>query len=185
MICTIELILSYAAKGWPTIPIEPRGKKPLIPWADFQQRVPTTEEVQAWFEKWPDANIGIVTGKISQLIVVDVDSEQAQATIDKLLPDSLVTPVAKTAKGKHYYFVRPPGGLQNRVRVDGVALDVRCDSGYVVAPPSVHKSGLAYEWIVSPNDAALAELPQSIIDLIEKDSKAQLVATPALSVMST
>ncbi|MBN1962635.1 MAG: bifunctional DNA primase/polymerase, partial [Deltaproteobacteria bacterium] len=185
MICAIELILTYAAKGWPVIPIEPKGKRPLIQWSEFQQRVPTQQEVQAWFEKWPDVNIGIVTGEVSQLIVVDVDSEQAQATINKLLPDSLVTPIAKTAKGKHYYFVRPPNGLHNRVRVDGVALDVRCDGGYVVAPPSIHASGLAYEWIVSPGDADLAELPQSIIDLIEKDSKAQLVATPALSVMST
>ena len=46
-------------------------------WKEFQYRHPTEEEVADWWDKWPDANIGIVTGKISNLVVFDLDTEDA------------------------------------------------------------------------------------------------------------
>ena len=49
-------------------------KIPLISWKDYQSRLPTEVEVKKWFTNWPDANIGIVTGVISNLVVFDLDS---------------------------------------------------------------------------------------------------------------
>ena len=46
-------------------------KRAMIYWTEFQSRYPTVKEVTTWFSKWPDANIGIVTGKISNLVVFD------------------------------------------------------------------------------------------------------------------
>ena len=50
----------------PVIPIEPRGKKPLVSWNKYQKDMPTDKLVRNWWSKWPDANIGIVTGEVSE-----------------------------------------------------------------------------------------------------------------------
>ena len=53
-------------------------KKPKgILWTEYQNRLPTEDEVIKWFSDWPDANIGIVTGKISNLVVFYLDSTDA------------------------------------------------------------------------------------------------------------
>jgi hypothetical protein len=43
------------------IPLQPKGKQPLIPWQEYQTRKPTKEEIHQWFSQWKDANIGILT----------------------------------------------------------------------------------------------------------------------------
>ena len=53
-------------------------KRAMIGWTPFQKRLPTEQEVSTWFGKWPDANIGIVTGEISNLVVFDLDSEDTK-----------------------------------------------------------------------------------------------------------
>jgi hypothetical protein len=47
-------------------------KRSSVLWKEFQDRYPTEDEVNAWWDKWPEANVGIVTGKISNLVVFDV-----------------------------------------------------------------------------------------------------------------
>ena len=54
------------------IPVKP-DKKPYIKWEEFQKRLPTEAEILEWWSKWPDANIGIVTGIISGIAVIDLD----------------------------------------------------------------------------------------------------------------
>jgi len=36
--------------------------------------VTTEEEIKTWWHQWPDAQIGVVTGKISNLVVIDIDT---------------------------------------------------------------------------------------------------------------
>ena len=50
---------AYLALGWSVIPMQPRGKRPLIRWARFQRQRPTDEDVEHWFARWPDANVGV------------------------------------------------------------------------------------------------------------------------------
>jgi hypothetical protein len=53
-------------------------KKPCISgWKQYQERLPMKEEVTGWFTQNPSANIAIITGAISGLVVFDLDSEQA------------------------------------------------------------------------------------------------------------
>jgi replicative DNA helicase len=119
-------------------------KVPLIFWKEYQSRRPTEDEVRDWYTKWPDANIGIVTGKISNLVVFDLDSEHAVQYAQKKggFP---ATAKAKTGKGCHMYMQHPGFEIRNSVnkRLD---IDIRADGGYVAAPPSIHGSGRQYEW---------------------------------------
>ena len=53
--------------------------------------------------------------------------------------------VATGGRGRHFYF-RAPRGLRSSML--GPGLDLKAEDGYVVAPPSRHRSGRSYEWIV-------------------------------------
>jgi len=141
----LETALKYCNEyGWCIIPL--RGKKPRIKWAKYQRRRSTEAEIRRWWNKWPDANVGIVTGGVSGLVVIDVDKKEALPKLE--LPTTLT---ARTGGGGwHFYFKRPPNvkKLKNAVNLhDGV--DVRADGGYVVAPPSKHASGKKYSWKTS------------------------------------
>jgi hypothetical protein len=115
-------------------------------------------QITEWFERqWPESNIGIVTGSISNLTVLDADSEEGM----KVLADLPRSKRVRTGKGEHLYLRYCPG-LKTAVRFcDGI--DVRSDGGYVVAPPSKHISGKVYEWVrpmgsfAGPEDPAIKE----------------------------
>jgi hypothetical protein len=94
-------------------------------------------------------NLGIVTGAVSGIVVVDVDDQRARDLVEKTCGWPR-TVRARTRKGWHLYFRRPADGSRNGVRRGEAALDVRGDGGYVVAPPSVHPTGFEYRWEVSP-----------------------------------
>lgn len=119
-------------------------KRAIINWTPFQKRLPTEQEVSTWFDKWPDANIGIVTGKISGFVVFDLDSDHAvqYAEDEGGFPD---TPMVKTGKGSHAYVQHPGFEIRNDVNKK-LDIDIRADGGYVVAPPSIHGSGNHYQW---------------------------------------
>ena len=114
-------------------------------WKEFQKRRPTEEEVSAWFDKWPHASIGIVTGKVSGIVAFDLDSDHAveYAENEGGFPD---TPKVKTGKGYHIYVQHPGFDVRNDVRKE-LDIDIRADGGYVVAPPSFHGNGNQYTWV--------------------------------------
>lgn len=162
----LEAALDYAQRGWSVIPIVPRDKRPAIPWSPYQHQAASASAIGVWWDVDPRRNVGIVTGKISGLVVLDVDGEEGLASVrGRVLP---VTPVAKTGKGFHYYFAHPGFELPNAVGIlPGV--DVRADGGYVVAPPSIHASGRRYVWSpeLSPDDVDLAPCPDWVLRFLQ------------------
>src|SRR5437879_6578133 len=74
MVSINEEIREYMGRGWSIIPIRAGDKRPLVRWEEFQHRHPSEAEVRGWFRQWPEAGIGVVTGAISGLVVVDVDA---------------------------------------------------------------------------------------------------------------
>ena len=132
----LEQALLYLKRA-SIIPVGP-GKIPLIHWKEFQSRKPTEEEVVGWFKKWPKANIGIVTGKLSNIAVVDVEYGGDPSGWPK-------TATVKTGGGgKHFYYTYAEG-VGDKVKIKPLT-DIRGEGGFVVAPPSVHSSGVKYEW---------------------------------------
>jgi putative DNA primase/helicase len=151
--------------GFSVFPIEPRGKRPLGLWKAYQSARPSLETVRQWASR--QSNIGIVTGAVSGLIVLDLDSAAAMQEAEaKGLPDTIS---ASTGKGLHVYFRHPGGIIGNRAGIFPGA-DIRGDGGYVVAPGSVHASGTEYRWVNPPGLFDLADIP---------DWLAEMLATPA------
>jgi archaellum biogenesis ATPase FlaH len=142
-----------------------RDKRPLINWKEFQTRKATVDEIKEWFKKWPDANIGIVTGKVSDIAVVDV--EKGGDTTG--LPE---TTIAKTGGGGWHYYYRYSEGIENKARIRPLT-DIRGEGGFVVAPPSFHSSGNRYEWI--KKYANLAPFPKYLFGIKEKTDWTDIV----------
>lgn len=160
--------LAYAAHGWSVIPIEAHGKRPLVAWREFQTRHAEAERIESWFHRWPSANVGIVTGRISGLVVVDIDAAhggfESLQTLQAALGAWPPTVVAATGGGgRHLYFAQACAPLANRVAIRP-GIDVRADGGCVVAPPSLHPSGRRYAWVGgrAPGQVRLAPLPAPI-----------------------
>ena len=136
------------------------GKVPVFPWAQWQTQRPGPENLVEWFGNGHTRNIGIVTGKISNVVVIDLDNPEALAWATEHLPRTPMRNI--TAKGQHWFYGHPGVTVKNavRVKVNGVELkvDIRADGGYVVAPGSTHVSGHRYQ-APEPWPASLNELP--------------------------
>lgn len=165
----VEILQRYLAWGWCVLPLRPRDKRPLITWEPLQRTRPSAKQVAHWFNRWPDANIGIVTGEISNLVVLDIDPQHGgDASLERLERRYGPLPVTIEAKtgggGRHLYFSHPGGLTRNRVGV-AQGIDLRGDGGYIVVPPSIHPSSRPYAWAVgrSPEDVELAALPRWIL----------------------
>jgi len=142
----LKAALDYAGRGFSVIPIKP-DKKPYIPWTEYQTRPPAPEMIRQWWGECPGAMIGIVTGEISGVFVIDCDSEEAYQKIQDLLPDDFITCIAKTPRGYHLYFVYPAGEHIGNAAGILPGVDVRGQGGYIIAPPSVNGTGKAYAWL--------------------------------------
>ncbi|MBI4490645.1 MAG: bifunctional DNA primase/polymerase, partial [Deltaproteobacteria bacterium] len=162
----LNAAFSYLKHGFSVIPIQGREKKPLIAWEDYQGQQARQDEIRAWWTKWPNANVGIVTGAFSGLVVIDIDSVEAKDKLKGLLSDYDLSavPRSRTGKGWQLFFKHPGTPIQNRAGVLP-GLDVRGDGGYVVAPPSIHPKGKTYTWEV-PINSELPKLPFELFKLI-------------------
>ena len=111
------------------------------------------------------------------MLVVDVDGQVGEATAGTLGLLSEPTLTARTGKGRHLYFRFPAAtDIGNRARVNGCAVDIRGDGGYVVAPPSRHANGTDYQWTTT--GIAPAEPPEWLVELIEKPKPASPCTSP-------
>jgi hypothetical protein len=156
-----EAAAVYAALGFPVVPMHTAqpagrcscpdqtcpdpGKHPrLRGW----KRLATTDPAVAgeWWRRWPDANLGLATGR--RFDVLDVDGGRGVEALRAVLgiaPTEHSGPVASTGGGG-WHLVYAPTGLGNRVGLlPGV--DWRGRGGLIVAPPSRHGSGRRYAWV--------------------------------------
>ena len=165
-------LFRYAKKGWMAIPVEPMGKRPLI--KDWPTKASNDEGIiDQWFLEWPDANIGVVTGAISGIFVLDIDPRNnGQETLEKLeqqhgrLPETLTSNTG--GGGQHRLFKYPEGIKIKSTKIpDGI--DVQSDGKFIVLPPSIHSSGNKYEWV--DDTTPIAEAPEWLVDLINKPKK--------------
>ncbi len=177
----------YLGRGWWPIPVcrpigpgrcrehgtcgKP-GKTALIK-GSFSRK-PSLRSLRRLWSQYPGANVGILL-KPSGLMVLDVDRPE--------LLDSLALPITPTSYtgrpegGRHFYF-RISDDIQRNLQGDGIELRV---NGIVVAPDSLHASGRAYSWIIAPEEAEVAELPDHAWDTLSPLLEGRNRGLPRLS----
>lgn len=132
------------------------------------------DTIEQWWTRWPDANIGIVTGEVSGIVVVDIDPRHnGDKSLANLLNQHGELPKTVAAStgggGIHFVFKWPGNKVVNRSNVLP-GIDTRGDGGYIVAPPSNHASGSLYAWRegCGPQDMKPADMPDWLLELISK-----------------
>lgn len=180
----LEAALSYARRGFLVVPLHgivdgectcgnrscnSPGKHPLI--SGWRDRATTDQEiVRQWWQQQPFANIGIVCGQASGVVVLDFDGEEGNATLRDLetkFPELVEAPAVNTGRGIHLYLAYAPELSHPSVRVLP-GLDLRSEGSYVVAPPSLHSRGCRYEWVEERDldSASLIAPPAELMEFV-------------------
>jgi hypothetical protein len=174
----MKAALEYIDMGYCVIPIKPDyspsskkfEKKPYVDWKIYQTTLSTKMEIEQWWTKWPKAMIGVLTGSISKISVIDCDSPEAYQYIQEQLPDSYLTPIATTPRGgKHIWYRSNGTRIINKANIIPNIMphiDSRGEGGYIVAPPSVNEHGQKYEWL--PGLALSEVAPQGLPNKIKE-----------------
>lgn len=187
----LDAALAYAARGWPVLPLhtptedgcscqnpscQAVGKHPRTK-NGLKDASTDSSVITTWWERCPQANIGIVTGERSGLVVVDVDPRHGG-------DDSLAEwqqrygPPPETVRsltgggGWHDLFAHPGISIKTTANF-APGIDIRGEGGYFVAPPSLHASGQTYEWEASfhPDYLSPAPLPAWLLTLFNHPAR--------------
>jgi hypothetical protein len=174
----------YAGLGWSVVPVRPGEKIPAIPWSGFQQARPSMAQLDDWFGVG-GYGIGIVTGRVSGIFVLDFDGEAGQEQLIRLEREHGPLPPTVSALtpggGIHLLFQHPGTPVATRKNVLP-GLDIRGDGGFIVGHPSVHRNGRRYEWDADahPEDVAIAPAPQWVLNLVRQASPTGTAATTSI-----
>jgi len=149
--------------GFSLMPVS-KNRKPLRKWKHLQTKKLSLTQVTNRCIKYRNCNLGIVTGQISNLYVVDFDTEESLTELQKhgKLPKTVIV---KTNRGYHYYF-RPNESVLRTSRKFFPGIDFKGEGGFAMSPWSMHPSGTQYSWLVSPADQEIAVIPEWIESLI-------------------
>jgi len=174
----VEHAVYYATcNGWSVFPAPPGTKKSHKsaehsggrPWGATTD----VDELRRDFKKWPDANVGVVTGAVSGIFVVetdtkeghDVDGTASLAALEAANGTLPATLQAISPSGSvHYYFKHPGFKIKNSASEVAPGVDVRGDGGMVIATPSVRPGKGVYSW---RNNLPIADAPKWLLDRIE------------------
>lgn len=185
----IDAALIYAAGGWPVFPTHNPVSRRAAPTAcscghgdcssvakhprtrdGFKSATTDVDQIRSWWSTWPHAGVGIRTGAPSGLVVVDVDPSHGGTDALKVLTEKHgALPPGRTVRtgsgGLHLYFRHPGHNLPNTAGRLGPGIDTRSDGGYVLAPPTRHKSGGVY--VVARHGMHIPEMPVWLLQTLE------------------
>lgn len=177
-----KFALGYARLGWEVFPLANRGKTPTTR-RGVLDATSDEETVKQWWTSRPEANIGARPPEGT--LVLDIDSAEAMMMLRHLDYDLPTTVTAKTARGLHLWYRHSIEGLGPRsALMDGV--DVRAGSSYVVVPPSIHPSGVEYEWEdgQSPTESDMAEAPEWLVEELTREDGKPSVSLDVKGILS-
>jgi len=166
----LDIALKYKHQyGFSIVPIPSGQKGCVIGWKEFQTRQASDDEIKEWWANEPDANIGVVTGDISDnLAVFDIDyykDGKVLAIMQEIFAD-YDYPISLTPSGGQHWWFRMDKQINDFTPVvDG--LDFR-NLGLIVLPPSVGANGNKYSWEFKLKDIERPTLPQDIISIVKQ-----------------
>lgn len=175
----IEYAKRYDKLGWVVMPIRKNSKIPIIKsWSNITSNEETLDKFK------DDSNIGIIMGKASGIICIDVDvkNQNGIETLETLetkygeLPETVMS---ETPSGGIHYYFKYFKGIRNRKNV-GPGIDIQADGTQTVEAPSII-DGVEYEWVNDPFEYEIAELPPAWKNLLcenQDEDKVVLTAAP-------
>jgi hypothetical protein len=159
-----DLAAEYVDSGWSILPVRPEEKRPYMTnWLQYTKTRAPKAMVDSWFTNLAGAGIGVVTGRISNMVVLDVEHD-CPYPIEELLKRYPTQMIAKSGGGGfHLFYLYPTNQTRvaNRVRIFEGA-DLRADGGFIVLPPTMHPSGNRYEWV---KRGPLGAFPMAFLEL--------------------
>jgi hypothetical protein len=173
-----EAALGYAHRGWRVFPLHgivndvctcgrsdcsSAGKHPLVR-RGLYEATTDPKQIQDWWRRWRSANVGVATGSVSGIVVIDVDLPAAFASLGRLIEAQLPATLTGLTGGGgvHLVYTSDDDVLGNSAgRLPGIeddlaGIDLRGNGGYIVATPSLHRSGGSYEWLDADRPVAAA-----------------------------
>jgi len=188
----LDAALDDARRGWHVFPVhtfcdecctcddpacDNPAKHPLTPHGLLDATRDETT-INRWWSEADVANVGLRTGEVSGLWVLDCDGaagiKAVEALEEKHGPLPTTPTVSTGGGGRHYYFAWPDDGeIGNRTKLHELPIDVRGDGGYVVAAPSLHRSGRSYSWSVTADEHPLAQAPAWLVELVRDNGQAE------------
>jgi hypothetical protein len=158
-----EAAQRYAVRGWPVFPCCPVGRRRKQPLTSrgFYDASADPDIIAGWWTRWPNALVGLPTGRRSGVAVLDIDVKDPKANgFDTLEERGLLplptTPMVHTASGgMHVYFAAGDRELRNSASQIGAGVDVRGEGGYVIVP----SPGSGYWWDPHHHFGILAPVP--------------------------
>lgn len=163
----MEYVDDYINLGWSVLPVKPEEKRPYMTnWLQYTKTRASKAMVDNWFNNLSGAGVGLVTGRISNIIVLDVES-YCPTPIEEILKKYPTQLISKTGSGGYHLFYQYPINVprvSNRVRIFEGA-DLRADGGFIVLPPTRHPNGNQYAWIQRGTPGAF---PLALLDMESK-----------------
>jgi len=187
--------LWYAKYNWYVFPVLPNGKQPLTPHG-FQDGSIDRDTIEAWWDKWPDANIGLACDK-SGVIALDGDpshyDEDSEALIANLRAEFPTASQSTAANGVHFIYMMPPDvKLSNSPGSLPPGIDVRAN-GYILLAPStvIYRGDDAlkkrvedgfvghYRWLDRPDEVIPQPLPDRVLEMLKPKQDRPAAPPPA------
>ena len=175
----------------PIVPVFNYTNKPVVPWKKEVNRIKDIKELKdqgEWFEyvnnkdevkKGKITGSALLTGKISNIMVLDLDRNHGDGTKDgikayKELIDSLQlteeekkqvfdTFTVKTPNGGLHLYFKYIEGLKNDSNQD-LSIDIRTDGGLIVTPGSLRKIGDEIREYTVYKDNVINDMPKTLFD---------------------
>src|SRR5699024_58379 len=157
---------------WSIFPIYYKTKRPITQHG-FHDATNDMEQIKRWWSEYPNANIGLPTGKVNDIIVIDIDPRNNgnysfERLIDEHEPFPHTVECLTGGGGNHIYFKYDERINKSTIQgYDGI--DVQGNGKYVVLPPSTHPNGKKYHWEESskPVSTEIAKFPLWFVGLFE------------------
>jgi P4 family phage/plasmid primase-like protien len=152
-------------------------------WKEYSETVKITDEMfDKWTAEYPGCNWAVLTGALSNLVVLDIDSKEALEELEhrcnvSLLDLDTVICLTGSGRGYHFYFQYPKHiSIKNSASKIGEHIDIRGAGGLIVTPPSIHpESHKPYQWVAghSPNEVSVLSFPKWLENILLPDKKAK------------
>jgi hypothetical protein len=153
---------ALATLGCQFVQLASNGKRPLgNAWHTLASSI--ADVIDGWLSA--GSNLGLLLGT-GNIIDVEYDDEVGRLALARMGLLDIRTPTWASGRGEHRLFrldaTLPPIGWK---KVGGAEIRIGGKPAQSVLPPSMHPTGSAYRWLVSPCDVAPAAVTLRMLGL--------------------